>query len=252
MQDKHYDLFLEYFDAVVGRHYSSKQRARLLALLLGSHGIYKGSEEFARISDAIARMDEQNINDITDSKNYKLFCDILDSAEDIKLSAAALVEIYTRLSTQSQTRPAMSYLDWVISLRTANPKTEDIAMEIAYFEYASGNVDEAVSELQALVNDGSIVAVHHLAFIYLDCQEYKEAYYYFSLLESIYTKRLRVPAPDGIQESIRTARYNISSESIHSIDSDIERRGAEFPLTKTKGRVTVGFLSSERRFTYEY
>lgn len=196
-------------------------------------------------------MDEQNINDITDSKNYKLFCDILDSEDDLKLSAAALVEIYTRMSSQPQHRP-MSYLDWIISLRTANPKTEDIAMEIAYFEYASGNISEAISELQTLVNDGSIVAVHHLAFIYLECKEYDQAYYYFSLLNSIYTKRLRVPAPEGMNESIGIAKSNITPESIQSIDRDVEKRGSEFPLSKSKGRVTVGFLSSERRFTYEY
>ena len=130
-------------------------------------------------------MDEQNIKDATDSRNYKLLCDILDSDEDVCLSAAALVEIYNRLGGKSD-HLSMSYLDWIIHLRTATPKTEDISMEIAYFEYASDNVPEAIAELQALVNDGSIVAVHHLAFIYLDGKEYEEAYYYFSLLKTIY------------------------------------------------------------------
>ena len=36
MHYKHYELFLEYFDATIGRYYSSEQRQRFLTLLLGS------------------------------------------------------------------------------------------------------------------------------------------------------------------------------------------------------------------------
>ena len=252
MQNKHYELFLEYFDAVIGRHYLPEQRQRLLTLLLGSHGIYRGSDEFINVSRAIAAVDEQNIRDITDSKNYKLLCDIRDSDEDVCLAAAALVDVYKRLESSSDQQQPMSYLDWIISLRTANPKNEDIAMEIAYFEYASGNNTQAIEELSTLVNDGSIVAIHHLAFIYLDVSEYNKAYYYFSLLRIIYSKRLRIPAPAYITRSIALAKSNMQSESISDIDRDVEKRGNEFPLSKSNGRVTVGFLGTERRYTYEY
>lgn len=251
MQHRHYDLFLEYFGAIIGRFYSPEQRQRLLALLLGSFGIYRDSNEYDCILSAIEDVDSHNIGGIIDSKNYRLLCDILDSDDDKRLAAKALVEIYERIEADRDT-PKKSYLDWIISLRAANPKTDEVRMEIAYFEYASGNVDEAVKELKALVNDGSIIAVHHLAFISLERQEHEEAYYYFSLLKSIYTKRLKIPAGQFVDSNIEAARDEITTEALREMESDIEKIGGEFPLTKCKGFVTVGFLSTERRYTYEY
>lgn len=251
MQHKHYDLFLEYFNATIGRYYSAEQRQRLLTLLLGSNGIYRGSEEYRSIANAIAEVDSQNINGITESKNYKLLCDILDSDEDLRFAAAALVDVYSRMNVDGE-RHNMRYLDWIILLRRANPKTDEICMEIAYFEYASGNVEKAVKELGELVNGGSIIALHHLAFIYLESHRYKETYYYFSLIKGIFTKQLMIPVEDYVERSIVFARANVPVADLEKIDSDTERLSAEFPICKCKDYVTVGFMSQERRFTYEY
>ena len=252
MHNKHYDLFLEYFDATCGRYYTVEQRQRLLTLLLGSNGIYRGSEEYRRIADAVATLEAEDIRNLTESRNYQLLCDMIGLGDDVRLAASALVDVFGRM-TANRERQNMRYLDWIIFLKKANPKTDEICMEIAYFEYANENVEKAIKELGDLVNGGSIVAVHHLAFIYLDSGRYKEAYYYFSLLKGVYTKQLEIPVGDFVDKGIATARANITDAEARLIDTDMDRLTADFPLCKKDDRVTVGFMSStERRFTYEY
>ena len=250
MHYKHYELFLEYFDATIGRYYSSEQRQRLLTLLLGSKGIYRGQDENISITEAVAEVESQDINSITDSKNYKLICDILDSEEDVCLAAAALVDVYSRMNDDRDRHHGMRYLDWIISLKKANPKTDEICTEIAYFEYANGNIKKAIKELGELVNGGSIVAVHHLAYIFLEDSGYKEAYYYFSLIKGIYIKQLELTVDEYVERNIELCRTRISDADARRIDTDVEKLCVEFPLCKCKDYVTVGFMSTERRFTF--
>ena len=251
MHNKHFDLFLEYFDATCGRYYTVEQRQRLLTLLLGSNGIYRESEEYRMIADAIATIEAEDIRSLTESRNYLLICDMIGLGEEVRLAASALVDVYHRMSDK-KTHHNMRYLDWIILLKKANPKTDEICMEIAYFEYANGNVDKAIKELGDLVNGGSVVAVHHLAFIYLDLGRYKESYYYFSLIKGIFEKQLEIPVADYIERGIATTRAGISKEEAGKIDTDMDKLCTEFPLCKKDDRVTVGFMSStERRFTYK-
>ena len=253
MQRKHYDLYEKYYRMTVGKFFTKEQSRRLLTLLAAGRGVELSAEEYMGILHAVDTVEANDVTGFVESKNFQLLCDILEEDAEVSTAATALVAVYEELAASRAPHYA-DPVEWMIALRTATPRTTEVRLELAYLEYARGNTDAAIHELQELVDSRCFAAVEHLAFLCLGERGYAaEAYHYLLLLEKIYTKELGLAGAAWLSSRLACARAGLSGEKAEAIRRSIEK----MPPFLTGGTVgagaPIGFNpASGRRYSYEH
>ena len=144
-----------------------------------------------------------------------------------------------------------SLVERAIALRTANPRTNEVRMQLAYLEYALGDVEDAAEHLRELVDRSCFEAVGHLAFLSMESGDSEGACHYLLLLERIYTKELELEPDSWIRNRIAYLGGCINPAKLAAIRENV----AKMPPFLTGGGAggAIGFNpSSARRFTYEH
>lgn len=253
MKNAHYDIYMKYYGAVVGRFYTKEQRRSLLRLFILSAGIDTAGGEYRDICDAVSFVEGYNVEGSTDSRNFKMLCGMQSDNSEVASAASAMSSVYEGLDKQRGRIEYKSFLDWVIKMRTTFPRTDAMRYELGYFAYSSGNTEEAIREFKALVNEGDLYAVEHLAFIYKDMDAYEEAYYYFLLLEHVYEHELRLPTSKSIRMHLSRVRSALPALTVKKIRKEINGIAPVLTHGKRDERPSIGFVGNERRrLTYEH
>ena len=251
MTHKHADLYGRYFAAVVGRHYPAPQRERILALIATSFGVLRYGEELEEILSAIKTIEENEINDENDCKNYLLVCAIMGESDEAKAAVTALSAVFSDLEREK--RPIYSsHLKWILSMRSTFPRTDAIRMENAILEYSTGDIASAVKELKSLVNNGDFQALTYLAQISADEERFEAAYHYLLLLKRTYEKEIEIPPFEALSERISLARAAIGREKAAQIEAAVAALPPFLSADEFAGGIGFGQKTTGKRYTYEY
>ena len=250
MKNQHYDLFEKYYRITVGKFYTHAQCRRLLSLLAASNGMELSAEEYSAILHAVDTVEAHDISGFVESKNFQLLCDMLEEPPAVITAATALAAVFEEMQVNHEPRYA-SLVERAIALRTANPRTNEVRMQLAYLEYALGDVEDAAEHLRELVDRSCFEAVGHLAFLSMESGDSEGACHYLLLLERIYTKELELEPDSWIRNRIAYLGGCINPAKLAAIRENV----AKMPPFLTGGGAggAIGFNpSSARRFTYEH
>ena len=94
MAHKHADLYGRYFNAVVGRHYPAAQRERILSLIASAFGVARDSDEMDTLLTTVRSIEEHEINDENDCKNFLLVCEIMGEDDEAQAAVTALCDVF--------------------------------------------------------------------------------------------------------------------------------------------------------------
>ena len=241
MKQTNYELYKNYYTTTVGRFYTKKQRRRLLQLFAAGYGIDPKSKEFEQIYQTVDAIDSLEIRDSTESKNYRLLCHISQDDGQMDVAASALSACFDERLRNSKA-PYASPIAWRSELYTAMPKTKEIRLEIAYIEYACEKLDAAISGLKALADEGCIPAIEHLAYILLEEQCDRDAFFYISLLQEIYTNYFELDFPLWLEENKKRALALVGSNEIEGIAYTVEKKAKQIVGEVANNMHVIGFL----------
>ena len=229
-----YDVAFRYFTTTIGRYYTYEQKERLLRLFLESEGIATGTEEYTAMMRAVSEAESENITDIVDAKNYKLFSDVMQKGEADDIVSDALVNAFVALSERGVVHKTS--LEWIVSMRTGSGQDRE---ELAYYEWSCGNVPSSIIEFKSLMSRGSIRAIQCLAAINYSIEDVPEAYYHYALLDEIIRDELKSEVPEYI--GTRTSELVTKLTPEQKAQIDLRIRGV-IPFLGGK-KNTIGFLA---------
>ena len=251
MAHKHADLYGRYFTAVVGRHYPAPQRERILDLIATAFGVAEGSEELETLHTTINTLEEHEINDVNDCKNYLLVCEIMGEDDEAEAAVTALIDVFGDFERDK--RPTYtSHLEWILEMRSAIPRTDALRMENALLEYSTGDIASAVSELKILVNGGDFPALVYLAEISAAEESFEAAYQYLLLMKRTYEKEIEIPAFEALSERIALARAAIGREKAAEIEAAVAALPPFLTADGQTGGIGFGQKTTGKRYTYEH
>ena len=250
MNHQHYDLFEKYYRITVGKFYTKGQCRRLLSLLAASNGMELSAEEYAAILSAVDTVEAHDVSGFVESKNFQLLCDMLEEPPTVITAATALAAVFEEMQRNQAPRYS-SLVDRAIALRTAVPRTNEVRMQLAYLEYALGDIDDAMVHLAELVDRSCFEAIGHLAFLSMEKGDSEGAYHYLLLLERIHTVELELEPAPWIRNRIAYLAACVPPQKMAAIRENI----AKMPpfLTGGIGGGAIGFNpATVRRFAYEH
>lgn len=251
MKNQHYDLFEKYYRITVGKFYTAKQCRRLLSLLAASNGMELSAEEYSAILHAVETVEAHDISGFVESKNFQLLCDMLEEPPAVITAATALASVFEEMQNNKEPRYS-GLVERAIALRTAVPRDNNVRMQLAYLEYALGDVEDAAEHLRDLVDHSCFEAVGHLAFLSMEAGDSEGAYHYLALLERIYSKELELEPESWIRNRMAYLSGCITPQKLASIRENIEKM-PPFLTAGGAGGGSIGFNpNTVRRFTYEH
>lgn len=237
---RHEEIYAKYYETVIGRFYDIEQKERLLDLFLESAGIRAGSKEYNDIFNTVLTLENAGVESSIDCKNLKLIYGMIGLCGDLQCALNVLDSVYTKHETleRSGDEGYKSFLDWVIALRTTFPKTNQIRFELAYLEYSNGNVNESVSELDALVGSGMLEAVESLATIYYKEGNFEKALFYCLLLKEVCETELMLSVPKHLAERLEELITKVTESQLVTLKLEVKRM-LPFMINKKN---PIGFL----------
>lgn len=252
MTRKHYSLFEKYYRTTVGKFYTKEQCHRLLALLAASHGMDSSTDAYQQVKNAVDTVEAYDITGFVDSKNFQLLCDILEEDVEVITAATALSAVYEDI-TNRKTPHFAGLVERTIALRTAVPRTNEVRLELAYLEYALGDLEDAEEELCALVDHSCFDAISHLACLKLEMGDDAAAYHYLTLLDKIYEQELELTTDAWIRDRAAALEKKLPASTAAKIRENV-RRLPKFLTVEESAGSPIGFnpLLTTRRFTYEH
>ncbi len=250
MLNTYEELFKLYYRATVGKFFTVEQSRRLFSLLSASNGMDLSSDEYHSVCRAVETVEAYDIKGFVESKNLQLFCGILEEDEAVVAAATALSSVFEELQRENR-RYYASIVDRTIALRTANPRTNEVRMELAFLEYATGDLADTKRELAELVDRACFDAVGYLAYLSLSAGECEAAYHYYTLMARVIKEELELAPAPWIEERRRVAGGAIPA----LVATEIARRVAKLPpffKRSEGGGGAIGFHpTAARSFTYE-
>ena len=251
MAHKHADLYGRYFSAVVGRHYPAAQRDRILSLIASAFGVTPDSEEMEVLQTTVHTVEENEINDENDCKNFLLVCEIMGEDDEAQAAVTALADVFDDFERENRPTYA-SHLEWILEMRSALPRTEALRMENAMLEYSTGDIASTITELEILVNSGDFPALVYLAEISADEEKYEAAYHYLLLIKRTYEKEIEIPSFEALPERISLARAAIGREKAAEIEAKVAALPPFLTADGQVGGIGFGQKTTTKRYTYEY
>lgn len=243
MSHTHYELYKTYFANIIGRYYTKKQRRRLLKLFTAEHGTDPFGKEFDLICKTVEAIEKQEIRDSMESKNFRLLCRVAQADDMLQVAASALSACYDERD-RARSTSYTSLVAWRSAVYTETPKSRETRLEIAYIEYANGNLDAATMELKALANEGYIPAIEHLSYLLVTEQPSPDAFYYIALLQEIYTKYLAIEFPAWLDVFQARAATWISPDDIEDTLRRAQGKAKQTVGNAVKAMPSIGFLQS--------
>lgn len=243
MQHTYYELYKNYYNTVLGRFYNKKQRRRLLNLFAAGCGLDPKSEEYRSVFQTADRLEEQEIHDAMDCKNFKLICRISGEDPMMILAVSALSACYDEYA-YTQKKVYLGPVEWRSAVYTASPKTRENRLEIAYIEYANGKLESAVEGFRSLANEGNIAVIEHLCYILSEEMRSKEAAYYTALLQEIYTQYLKLEVPQWLEGYKTLAFAGLSAAEAKEIRTSVAKRAGHIVGEQARNMPAIGFLQS--------
>jgi len=236
MKHNHFELYSRYYNATVGRFYTSAQREKLLALFATSFEIYPETKEFEAVLSTIKTVDELGIKDYNESKNYQLICNILNTEDELFSAASALAQCYqTKLENKEPTYSGP--IQWRASVCKSLGESETADLENAYIKYCCNMVDDAIDILKDRADGGSLLALEHLAIICAKEEKHEDSLFYLSLLEKTVRDELCLEVGGWIQNMKKSLLDKVAPE----ISSKIATRVKKNARIVTEGRTQIGF-----------
>ncbi len=229
----------------MGKFFSDEQCRKILRILILTSGIEEGSKEYASIVSAVRTLDDENITNYNESKNYSIMNGIYSDDSEKKQAINALVATYKYVS-EGRSEVYDDMISWIVALRRATSDQIDTKMELALFEYSRGNVDEATTELKKLANDGALYAIELLACIRLEAEDAEGAAYYYAVMKKIYETELHTSLPAAIYDRINDLKTKISPQSSAEIAKTVEALPKYFGAGTASGK-SIGFMGDEDR-----
>lgn len=251
MAHKHADLYGRYFSAVVGRHYPAPQRERILTLIATAFGVERDGEELELLLSTVRAIEEHEINDANDCKNFLLVCEIMGEDDEAQAAVTALEDVFGDFAREKRPTYA-SHLEWILEMRSAFPRTEALRMENAMLEFSTGDIASTVEELKILVNGGNFPALAYLAEISADEERFDAAYHYLLLLRRTYEKEIEIPPFEVLSERLSLARSAIGRARAAEIEAAVEALPPFLTADEFAGGIGFGQKTTGRRYTYEH
>lgn len=252
--NKFNNVFIAYYELTIGRFYSAEQKQRILRLVALSNGIGAGTKEFASVIEAANTVDSQNISDYTESRNFKILCDLSNEDDALRAAAAALVAVYREIDSSRDAHAYESEREWFMYLHTTPKKTREIHVDLGLLSYATGNLVDAIGQFEILVNGGDMSFVEMLAIMCIENYSFEAAYHYFSLMHNVYVSELKVKtrASLWIKNYMEAIEIRIASDKAEKIRENTAALAPLFVSKRRADKPSVGFLNGvERRFSYE-
>lgn len=251
MTRTHYDLYEKYYRITVGKFFTKEQCRRLLSLLASSQGMDLHTEAYRGVLYAVDTVEAHDITGFVDSKNFQLLCDILEEDPEVITAATALSAVYEDLSSRHAPHYA-GLVERTIALRTANPRTNEVRLELAYLEYALGDLEDAGEELRALADRACFESVGHLACLSIETGNLEGAYHYLTLLEKIYERELELTPEAWIGARLRALETKLSATTVAAIRENVHSLPPFLTGTGDVGS-PIGFNpTTTRSFAYEH
>lgn len=251
MAHKHADLYGRYFSAVVGRHYPAPQRERILSLIATAFGVEHGGEELELLLSTVRAIEDHDINDENDCKNFLLVCEIMGEDDEAQAAVTALGDVFAELEREKRPTYA-SHLEWILEMRSALPRTDELRMENAMLEYSTGDIASTVKELEVVVNGGSFPALAYLAEISANEEKFEAAYHYLLLMKRTYEREIEIPPFEALSERIALARAAIGRERAAAIEAKVMALPPFLTADGTAGGIGFGQKTTTKRYTYEH
>lgn len=248
------NVFIAYYESTIGRFYSAEQRQRILRLIALSNGINAGTKDFTSILEAANTVDAQNISDYTESRNFKILCDLSNEDDALRSAAAALVAVYREIEHDRGPTLYETERDWLMHLHTTSKKTQDVYVDLGLLSYVGGNMADAIGQLETLVNEGDMTVVELLAIMCVENHSFEAAYHYFSLMYNVYVNELKVKTRSSawIKNYMDAIEIRIAGEKAERIRANTAALAPLFVGKRRGDKPSVGFLNGvERRFSYE-
>ena len=223
-----------YFRTTVSRFYTPEQKERLARLFLESEGFARNTSEYDAVMNAIMAVESEEIQTLNDAKNFKLFFDMMESSELEYIVVQTFLNSFSAIVEKGVLYN--TYLEWIIAMRTGNGTARE---ELAYYEWACGNIPSAILEFKGSMSKGEVHAVQFLGAIYSSMDNVEEAYFHYSLLDEVYRNELRSPAPLFLAKRIEELVLRLTDEQRRDID---RRVSGVLPFLGGK-KNTIGFLA---------
>lgn len=251
MAHKHADLYGRYFNAVVGRHYPAAQRERILSLIASAFGVARDSDEMDTLLTTVRSIEEHEINDENDCKNFLLVCEIMGEDDEAQAAVTALCDVFNDFEREKRPSYA-SHLEWILEMRSALPRTEPLRLENAMLEYSTGDISSAISELEILVNSGDFPALVYLAEISAAEEKFEAAYHYLLLIKRTYDTEIELSPFEALSERLALARTAIGREKAAAIEAKITALPPFLTADGQVGGIGFGQKTTTKRYTYEH
>ena len=251
MAHKHADLYGRYFSAVVGRHYPAPQRERILSLIATAFGVEHGGEELEQLLATVRSIEEHEINDENDCKNFLLVCEIMGEDDEAQAAVTALIDVFSDFERDKRPTYA-SHLEWILEMRSTLPRTEALRMENAMLKYSTGDIASTVTELEFLVNSGDFPALAYLAEISANEEKFEAAYHYLLLMKRTYEKEIELLPFEALAERIALARAAIGRERAAAIEEKVAALPPFLTADGLAGGIGFGQKTTTKRYTYEH
>ena len=206
------EIYERYYAAVAGRFYTAGEKRRLLSLFARGLGIAEGSGELLELQRTLEQTDRLAIESLVDCNNFLLIADSIPGRREV-VKAVRAQKGYFEKARSAGAPVYYSLLEWrtqTFSLRNESPEAK---LEAAYIDYARGSVDTAIRYFEDVAErTASLLAVEHLAIIYLERQDMDLALEKLLILNRVMETVIGMDSGEYVRRLIAEARAQIGEE----------------------------------------
>lgn len=176
-----FEIYTNYYLLTEETFFTLAQKAIILKLVAGVHGIDADTEEYARLAQTVAEIDSRpDLKTSVGCSNW-LFL----NAFSPKVAEKEWIEkaVTAKLQVLLQRCSYPSSFEWYRAMQEPQ-----MNYEFAIYEYATGNLTGALERFKVLSSDDDLRATEVLAYLFYDMGDCEQALYYSIMVRHLCNK----------------------------------------------------------------